>query len=190
MQPTGSADRKLSDGCEPAPGLPLPRRPPGRDKTTPLGARGCTVQLEIGAETRASFGFGQVAGCSIDGGELLQAWHPPEPLQRSLRSSERKVGILPARLFGRRDADPRSRVLPPAARSRRLFCSQLPRLPAPSLRAASPVWSGDRASASTIPAAPTRRCDCPSTSAYRPIGSSTSCSPSSSWCPLSTGPPG
>jgi len=65
-----------------------------RCRTAPLGKSGGTGSLETGTAGERVFLVEVVADRGMDGGELLQASHPPEPLHRPLSPSERQVGVL------------------------------------------------------------------------------------------------
>lgn len=63
-------------------------------KAAPLCKSGGAVLLENGSGGETAFGVEMVGDGGVDGRKLLQTSHAPEPLHRSLPSSERQVGIL------------------------------------------------------------------------------------------------
>jgi hypothetical protein len=68
---------------------PLPRT-----ETMPLGESGGAVGFEEGSAGKAALAVEVVGDGGVDGGELLQTSHAPEPEHRPLSSSERQVGVL------------------------------------------------------------------------------------------------
>ena len=68
----------------------------GREEAVPLAQSGGAVQLEVGAGLEASLSVEQVVDRGMDGGELLQASHPPVAQHRLLPPSEWQVRVLSA----------------------------------------------------------------------------------------------
>src|SRR6056297_4363352 len=63
-------------------------------KVAPLCKSGGAVLLENGSGGEIAFGVEMVGDGGVDGGELLQTSHAPEPEHRPLPSSERQVRIF------------------------------------------------------------------------------------------------
>ena len=74
--------------------FPYPTMASGGKKAAPLGESGGAGQLVVVAVLEMALRGEVVVDRGMDGGELLQCSHPPEPQHRPLASSERQVGVF------------------------------------------------------------------------------------------------
>ena len=84
----------VSDKCEPVSVSPTQPHTSGSDKAAPLGESGGTGQLVGVAVLEVALRGKMVVDRGMDGGELLQRSHAPEPQHRPFASSERQVRVF------------------------------------------------------------------------------------------------